>query len=113
VFEIEPKLLADLKDSFDMMLNIMKRIFKDALRTDQMIKGDAILQKTRSEQDEIIFRLIKNLVEMLGNFSLIASHFGDLTMEQVSNTNFMVYITNSYCLLRKARKFWLVGCQGN
>lgn len=34
VFESEPKLLADLKDSFDMMLNIMKRIFKDALRTD-------------------------------------------------------------------------------
>jgi CII-binding regulator of phage lambda lysogenization HflD len=43
VFEIEPKLLVDLKESFDMMLNIMKRIFKDALRTDQMIQGDSIL----------------------------------------------------------------------
>ena len=49
VFELEPKLLTDFKDSFDMMLNIMKKIFKAALRTDQMIKGDAILQKTRSE----------------------------------------------------------------
>lgn len=34
VFESEPKLMVDLKDSFDMMLNIMKKIFKDALRTD-------------------------------------------------------------------------------
>jgi hypothetical protein len=49
ILEIEPKLLIDLKDSFDMMLNIMKRIFKDTLRTEQMLKGDAILQKTRSE----------------------------------------------------------------
>ena len=50
---------------------------------------------------------------MLGNFSLITTHFGELTMEQVSNTNFMVYLTNSYCLLRKIRKFWLDGCQSN
>jgi len=75
-----------------------------------MVRGDAILQKTRSEQDEIIFRLVKNLIEMLGNFSLITTHFGELTMEQVSNTNFMVYLANSYCLLRKVRKLWLPGC---
>jgi hypothetical protein len=93
-----------------MMLNIMKKIFKAALRTDQMIKGDAILQKTRSEQDEIILSLFHNLMEMLGNFYLITLHFGDLTMEQIANTNFMVYIVNSYCLLRKAKKFWLDDC---
>ena len=34
VFEFEPKILNDFKEAFDMMLNIMKRIFKDALRTD-------------------------------------------------------------------------------
>ena len=34
VFEFEPKLLADFKEAFDMMLNIMKKIFKDALRSD-------------------------------------------------------------------------------
>lgn len=77
IFEIEPRLLAEIKDSFDMMLNIMKKIFKDALRTDQMIQGDAILQKTRSEQDEVIMVLIENIVEMLGNFSLLVHHFND------------------------------------
>lgn len=77
IFEIEPKLLGELKDSFDMMLNIMKKIFKDALRTDQMIQGDAILQKTRSEQDEIIMVLVENVVEMLGTFSLLVNHFSD------------------------------------
>jgi len=61
-------MMNEFKDAFDMMLNILKRIFKDALRTDQMIKGDAILQKTRSEQDTIIYRLLKNLIEMLSNF---------------------------------------------
>lgn len=110
VFEAEPKLLIDFKDSFDMMLNIMKRTFKDALRTDQMIRGDAILQKTRSEQDEIILRLVHNLIEMLGNFSLITLHFGELTMEQIANTNFMVYLANSYCMLRKINKYWLKDC---
>ena len=33
-----------------------------------MIRGDDIQQKTRTEQDEIIFRLVKNLIEMLSNF---------------------------------------------
>lgn len=51
-----------------MMLNIFKRIFKDSLRIDQMISGDSILQKSRSEQDEIILRLVKNLIEILTNF---------------------------------------------
>lgn len=41
-----------------MMLNVLKRIFKDALRTDQMIKGDAIQQKSSAEQDKIIIRLV-------------------------------------------------------
>jgi hypothetical protein len=51
-----------------MMLNVLKRIFKDALRTDQMIKGDAILQKSPSEQDQIIIRLVKDMIEILSNF---------------------------------------------
>jgi hypothetical protein len=49
VFENEPRYLQDFKETFDMMLNVLKRIFKDALRTDQMIGGDAILQKSKSE----------------------------------------------------------------
>ena len=51
-----------------MMLNVLKRIFKDALRTDQMIKGDAIQQKAPIEQDEIIIRLVKDMIEILSNF---------------------------------------------
>jgi hypothetical protein len=51
-----------------MMLNIFKRLFKDALRIDQMVCGDSILQKSSSEQENIILRLIKNLIEILINF---------------------------------------------
>lgn len=75
-----------------------------------MIKGDAILQKSRTEQDEIILRLVYAIIDMLGNFNLITHHFGELTMEQIANTNFLVYLANSYCLLRKIKKFWLEGC---
>ena len=111
VFEFEPKLLNEFKEAFDMMLNIMKRIFKDALRTDQMVNGDVLLQKSRSEQDEVILRFMNNLLEMLTNFQLITNHFGDQAIEQVANTSFLVYVTNSYCLLRKVGKMWTPGCQ--
>lgn len=50
------------------------------------------------------------MIEMLGNFALICSHFGQTTMEQIANTNFMVFITNTYCILRKIRKFWINDC---
>ena len=43
VFEFVPKIQSDFKESFDMMINIFKRIFKDALKCDQMINGDSFL----------------------------------------------------------------------
>jgi hypothetical protein len=42
IFANEPRFQQDFKEAFDMLLNSLKRIFKDALRTDQMIRGDAI-----------------------------------------------------------------------
>lgn len=111
VIELEPRFAADFKDSFDMMVNMFKRIFRDAQRTDQMIKGDTILQKSRSEQDEIILLLLQDAVEILSNFQLIVDHFGQSVLDQVSNTNFMVLLTNAYCMARKIRKFWIGGCQ--
>jgi hypothetical protein len=50
------------------------------------------------------------MIEMLGNFSLITNHFGQMTMDQIANTNFMVYVSNTYCILRKVRKFWINDC---
>ena len=47
---------------------------------------------------------------MLSNFQLIADHFGEKVIGQIANTNFFVYITNSYCLLRKAKIYWLADC---
>ena len=92
------------------MLNVLKRVFKDALRTDQMINGNAILQKSRMEQDEIILRLVKDLVEVLTNFQIVIMYFGENVLDQVSNNNFLVNLTNSYCMLRKIRKLWIGGC---
>ena len=65
IFENEPRFQSDFKETFDMMLNVLKRIFKDALRT---YKGDAIHQKSAQEQDQIIIRLVKDMIEILSNF---------------------------------------------
>ena len=89
-----------------MMLNVLKRIFKDALRTDQMIKGDAIQQKSSAEQDKIIIRLVQDMIEILANFQLVTINFGEIIMEQVANTNFLVNLTNAYSLLRKIKAMW-------
>ena len=107
LLETAPKLLEEFKESFDMMITVFKRIFRDALRTDQMLKGDAILQKTKSEQAHIIGLLLQDMVEILTNFQLITQHFGDSVLDAVSNTTFMVCLTNAYCLVRKIRKHWL------
>ena len=54
-------------------------------------------------------KLVQDLIEVLTNFKLIVTHLGEITIDMVSNTNFMVNLTNAYCLLRKMRKFWLEG----
>ena len=41
-----------------MMLNSLKRSFKDALKVDEMLRGDATFEKSRTEQDFTIIRLV-------------------------------------------------------
>jgi hypothetical protein len=45
VFEGVPKYQSDFKEAFDMMLNALKRSFKDALKVDEMLRGDATFEK--------------------------------------------------------------------
>lgn len=42
VLEADARFVQDFKDAFDMMLTVLKRAFKDARRTDQVILGDTI-----------------------------------------------------------------------
>lgn len=58
VFECAPKYQNDFKEAFDMMLNAIKRSFKDALKVDEMLRGDATWEKSRTEQDLTIIRLV-------------------------------------------------------
>lgn len=68
VFDSDPKFQQDFKEAFDMMLTIFKRSFNNALKTDQMIKGDQIVQISRSQQDDVIVRLVQDMIEILTNF---------------------------------------------
>jgi len=58
VFEGVPKYQNDFKEAFEMMLNSLKRSFKDALKVDEMLRGDATFEKSRTEQDFTIIRLV-------------------------------------------------------
>ena len=49
---------------------------------------------------------MQDMIEILTNFMVITAHFGVSVLDKVSNTNFMVYLTNAYCLARKINKHW-------
>ena len=108
VLESDARFVQDFKDAFDMMLTVLKRAFIDARRADQMIQGDYDTKELgKEEQLTVVNVLLQDLIEIVSNFKLITQHFGESTLEQVSNTNFMVYLTNVYCLARKIKKIWL------
>ena len=107
IFETDLRFEQDFKEAFDMMINIFKRIFKDAVRLDEMIRGEAIIQKGQTEQEEIMQRLLEDLIEILTNFHLVSRHFGDAVVGSISNTNFLVNLANCYCMLRKIKKLWV------
>ena len=63
--------MEDFQDAFEMMLTVLKRVFKNALRADQVIAGDTIKSLEKSEQLEIVQVLLQDLIEILSNFQMI------------------------------------------
>ena len=49
VFENDKRYVQDFKEGLDLMINLLKKLFKDAVKVNSMIVGDTVYSKTASE----------------------------------------------------------------
>ena len=88
---------------------MLKKTFSTSLKINDMIRGDGIaLQRTRSEQDDIIKRLMLDLIEIMANVELTTNYFPDNMLETVRNTSLPLFMANAYCLMiGPVKTMWL------
>ena len=74
-----------------------------------MIVGDGVfINRTRSEQDEIIKRVMLDLVEIMANVELTTTYFPDDMLKTVRNTSLALFMANVYCLMiGPVKTLWL------
>lgn len=73
-----------------------------------MVNGDAVLQRTQSEQDDIIRRLMLDLCEIMTNLDLTTTYFPEEMLETVRNTQLPLLLANVYSLMvGPVKKLWL------
>ena len=83
----------------DTIIALLKRNFSTSIKVSDMIKGQFILIKTREEQDEIIKRLMLDLIEIMANVEYTTTFFPDNMLETVRNTALPAFMANVYCLM--------------
>lgn len=83
-----------------MILTLFKKAFKDATRVNQMLSGEWVYQQTESEQQEVKVRVQEEHIEILNNFEIITSSFPEQILEAVRNTSAILYLSNSYCIVK-------------
>lgn len=64
-----------------------------------MLNGEWVYQKSKSEQEDVIARVCEEFIEILNNFYIITSTFPDSMLEAIRNTNAMLFLANTYCLV--------------
>jgi hypothetical protein len=63
-----------------------------------MIKGDYIDKITVAEQQAMVVKYLNDYIEILNNFTLIATYFPESILEMLRGTNALIFLANSYCL---------------
>lgn len=108
VFDNDLRFLQDFKESVDMIITLLKKCFNAALKVTEMINGDAVMERSRAEQDEVIKRLLLDLSEILTNIELTTTCFPESMLETVRNTTLPIFMANVYCLMvGPVKKLWL------
>ena len=64
-----------------------------------MVAGDAVLQRTRTEQDDIIRRLLLDMIEIMANVELTTNYFPESLIDNIRNTSLPLFMANVYCLM--------------
>src|SRR5438067_1092546 len=83
VFENDKRYIQDFKESVDLMLTFFKKAFKESLKVNQMLNGEWVYQKSKSEQEDVIIRVCEEFIEILNNFNLITTTFPDTMLEAI------------------------------
>ena len=108
VFDNDRRYVQDFKESIDTVITVLKKLFNSSLKVNDMINGDAVLQRTRAEQDDIIRRLLLDFVEIMTNLELTTTFFPASMLDTVRNTALPLFMANVYCLMRGyVKKEWL------
>jgi len=58
-----------------------------------------VIQRTRSEQDDIIRRLMLDYVEIMSNVEYTTVFFPEAMLETVRSTSLPLFMANVYCLM--------------
>lgn len=82
----------------------MKTRFKEYQKVKSMIKGEYIEAVSHQDQENMIFKYLNDYIEIISNFTLIASHFPESILEMLRGTNALLFLANSYCLTIHLRK---------
>jgi len=98
LFEIDKRFVQDFKESVDLIVNHVKKTFKEYVTIQAMIKGEHIKEMTRKELENHILDYLIDYTELLSNFNLITSTFPSQVLDSLRGTNPLIYLANSYCL---------------
>ena len=73
-----------------------------------MTRGEMIIERTRSEQDEVIKRIMLDYAEIMTNLELTCEYFPESMLETVRNTSLPLFCANIFCLMTgHVKKQWL------
>ena len=104
VFENDKRFLADFKQGVDTIVTMLKKSFSACLRVSDMIDGQDVVERSRSEQDEIIMKIMLDFIEIMYNVELTTRFFPDELLEKVRMTSLPLFMANVFCLMKNTVK---------
>jgi len=99
VFENDKRYIQDFKEGVDTIIFMLKKNFNSSIKVSDMIMGAGVISRTRTEQDDIIRRLMLDFVEIMTNVELTTTFFPESMLETVRSTSLPLFMANVYCLM--------------
>ena len=108
VFENDKRYVQDFKDGVDTIITMLKRNFSSALKVSDIMVNAGVILRTRSEQDDIIRRLLLDFVEIMSNVEFTTTFFPEAMLETVRSTSLPLFMANVYCLMAgPVKELWI------
>ena len=108
VFDNDKRYVQDFKDGVDTIINMLKKNFSTSLKVSDMMVDAGVIQRTRSEQDNIIRRLLLDFVEIMSNVEYTTTYFPESMLETIRSTSLPLFMANVYCLMAgPVKTLWL------